>query len=143
MADQMFNGPKIRLLTQVDDFSRESLPIAVSQRFRGTDVAQLLEKLGSERGLPQSIRVDNVTQFTSSALDLWANANGVRLDFSRPGKPTENALIESLNGCFRQECLNQEWFLSLSDARRKVKARRMDYDEVRAHSSIGTLVPRE
>lgn len=93
--------------------------------------------------MPQSIRVDNGPEFTSKALDLWAYANEVELDFSRPGKPTDNALIESFNGRFRQECLNQEWFLSIEDAQAKVDAWCLDYNAHRPHSALGNLAPRE
>jgi len=143
MSDQLFDGRRIRVLTLVDNFSRESLTLEVAQRFRGDDVAEILSQAVRWRGTPQSIRVDNGPEFTSKALDLWAYANQVELDFSRPGKPTDNALIESFNGSFRQECLNQEWFMSLDDARQKAEAWRMDYNEVRPHSSLGNLAPRE
>lgn len=143
MSDQLFDGRRIRVLTLVDNFSRESLALEVAQRFRGEDVAKVLDEIVSQRGAPQSIRVDNGPEFTSKALDLWAYANQVELDFSRPGKPTDNALIESFNGSFRHECLNQEWFLSLEDARHKAGAWQVDYNEVRPHSSLGNLAPRE
>ena len=143
MSDQLFDGRRIRVLTLVDNYSRESLALEVAPRFRGEDVARVLEEVVSQRGAPRSIRVDNGPEFTSKALDLWAYANEVELDFSRPGKPTDNALIESFNGSFRHECLNQEWFLSLEDARHKAGAWQMDYNEVRPHSSLGNLAPRE
>jgi putative transposase len=143
MSDQLFDGRRIRVLTLVDNFSRESLALEVAQRFRGEDVAAVLERVCRQRGVPRSIRVDNGPEFTSKALDLWAYARQVELDFSRPGKPTDNALIESFNGRFRQECLNQEWFVSLEDAKAKAGAWRIDYNEFRPHSSLGNLAPRE
>jgi putative transposase len=120
MADELFDGRRIRVLTIVDHFSRESLALEVGQWFRGQDVARVLTRIGSERGLPMTIRVDNGSEFTSKALDQWAYANGVALDFSRPGKPTDNALIESFNGRLRAECLNENWSLSLEDAEEKI-----------------------
>ena len=93
--------------------------------------------------MPKMIRVDNGPEFISKDLDLWAYMNGVTLDFSRPGKPTDNAFVESFNGKFRAECLNTSWFLSLQDARSKCEAWRIDYNEVRPHSSIGHKAPIE
>ncbi len=101
MSDQLFQGQRFRVLTLVDNFSRESLALQAGQRFRGDDVVQVLEKVTAERGLPGAIRVDNGPEFISKPLDWWAYFNGVKLDFSRPGKPTDNALIESFNGKFR------------------------------------------
>ena len=95
------------------------------------------------RRLPKTIRVDNGTEFTSKALDQWAYANQVTFDFSRPGKPTDNAVIGSFNGRVRAECLNENWFQSLDDARTKVEAWRQDYNNLRPHSSLGNLAPRE
>lgn len=143
MSDELFNGRRLRLLTIVDDFTRESLAIEVNQRQTGHDVAGVLTRLGTERGLPRTIRVDNGPEFISKALDQWAYWNKVTLDFSRPGKPTDNALIESFNGRFRAECLNESWFLSLDDARQRIESWRMDYNERRPHSSLGDLAPTE
>lgn len=143
MADELFDGRRIRVLTIVDCFSRESLAIEVGQRFRGQDVARVLMRIGAERGLPKAIRVDNGTEFTSKALDQWAYANSAPLDFSRPGKPTDNALIESFNGRLRAECLNENWFLSLEDAEEKISSWRTDYNEHRPHSALGNLAPKE
>jgi len=123
-------------LTLVDNFTRESLAIRVGQRLTGDDVVQVLEGVTKAYGKPESIRVDNGPEFISKSLDLWAYWNGVKLDFSRPGKPTDNAFIESFNGKFRQECLNQNWFLSLNDAEERVDAWRRDYNEARPHSAL-------
>ena len=101
----------------------------------------MLERVGSEVGFPATIRVDQGSEFISRDLDLWAYHRGVVLDFSRPGKPTDNAFIESLNGKFRAECLNAHWFLSLDDARRKMEDWRRDYNEERPHSAIGNKPP--
>jgi len=143
MADQLFSGRRFRLLTLVDNFSRESLAIEAGQRLTGDDVVRVLERVSAERGCPRSIRVDNGPEFISKSLDLWAYWNGVTLDFSRPGKPTDNAFIESFNGTVREECLNQHWFLSLEDAQEKLEAWRRDYNEERPHSSLKNQTPLE
>ena len=103
---------------------------------------QTLEHACKLFGYPKSIRADNGPEFISRDLDLWAYQNDVILDFSRPGKPTDNAFIESFNGKFRAECLNAHWFMGLEDARSKLEAWRRDYNEVRPHSAIGYKVPK-
>jgi putative transposase len=143
MADELFNGRRFRLLTIVDDFTRESLAIEIGQRLTGDRVAEILDRIGCERGLPQRIRVDNGTEFTSKRLDQWAYLNHVQLAFSRRGKPADNGLIEAFNGRLRAECLNEHWFLSLDDAKRKVESWRRHYNEERPHSALGSLAPRE
>ena len=144
MADQLFDGCRFRLLTIVDNFSRESLAIRVGQRLTGDDVVAVLEKVHEQRGaVPRSIRVDNGPEFISKSLDWWAYFNEVKLDFSRPGKPTDNAFIESFNGRVRQECLNQNWFLSLDDAQQQLDEWREDYNYRRPHSSLDGRPPRE
>jgi putative transposase len=126
--DQLFDGRKIRILTVVDLFTRLSPAIDVRQNYRGADVVATLERVARELGYPKTIRLDNGPEFISKELDLWAFMRGVTLDFSRPGKPTDNAFIESLNGKFRAECLNASWFLSLDEARQKCEAWRRDYN---------------
>jgi putative transposase len=143
MADELFDGRRIRLLTIVDDFTRESITIEVDQRLTGARVATVLDEIGRVRKLPERIRVDNGTEFTSKRLDQWAYLNNVRLDFSRRGKPTDNGLIEAFNGRLRAECLNENWFLSLDDARRKIGDWRRHYNEDRPHSALGHLAPKE
>ena len=143
MADEVFDGRRFRLLTIVDDFTRESLAIEVGQRLTGGHVADVLDRIGAVRGLPTRIRVDNGTEFTSKRLDQWAYVTGVTLEFSRPGKPTDNGLIEAFNGRLRAECLNENWFLSLDDARTKVESWRRHYNADRPHSALGNLAPRE
>jgi len=106
-SDEIFNGQRIRLFTLVDNFTRESLAIEVDRSIGGQRVVEVLMKIARERCLPRTIRVDNRPEFTSKRLDQWAYLNGVELDFIRPGKPTDNAFIESFNGRFRQECLNE------------------------------------
>lgn len=136
-------GRKIRVLTIVDTFSKLSPAVDVRHSYRGADVVATLEHSIREVGLPKTIRVDNGPEFVSKELDLWAFMRGVTLDFSRPGKPTDNSFIESFNGKFRAECLNANWFLSLDEARQKCEAWRRDYNDVRPHSSIGNKTPTE
>lgn len=143
MADQLFDGTKLRLFTLVDNFTRESLAVEVAPRFAAETVCAVLDRVVAQRGKPDSIRVDNGPEFTSKALDLWAYANNVTLDFSRPGKPTDNAYIESFNSLVRKECLNQHWFLSLEDARDKTQEWRVEYNQVRPHGSLGNLTPEQ
>jgi putative transposase len=143
MSDELYNGQRIRLLTLVDNFTRESLSITVDHHIRGQDVADVLTGVGLEQGLAKKIQVDNGPEFTSKKLDQWAYLNGVELDFSRPGKPTDNAFIEAFNGRAREECLNQSWFLSLEDAREKIEAWRMEYNDSRPHGALGNLSPRK
>lgn len=143
VADQLFNGQKIRALTVVDNFSRESLAITVDYALKAADVVATMQHLQALRGTPKRIQVDNGSEFISLALDRWACEHGVTLDFSRPGKPTDNAFIESFNGSLRDECLNVHWFLSLNDAREKIERWRLDYNEFRPHSSLGNLTPSE
>ena len=141
--DQLVTGRKLRVLTIIDTFSRFSPAIEARFNFRGPDVVEILEEVGRQVGFPKAIRVDQGTEFVSRDLDLWAYQRGVTLDFSRPGKPTDNAFIESFNGKFRAECLNAHWFMSLDDARRKCEAWRRDYNEERPHSAIGNKAPIE
>jgi putative transposase len=117
MANQLVGEQRFRLLTLVDNHSCESLAIEVGQRLTGDDVVRVFEHVATERGKPKSIRVDNGPEFISRSLDLWAYFNGVKLDLSRPGKSTDNEVIKSFNGRLRDECLNQQWFLSLYEAR--------------------------
>jgi putative transposase len=139
--DQLATGRKIRILTVVDTFSRFSPAVDPRFSYRGEDVVRTLERICNTVGYPQAIRVDQGSEFISRDLDLWAYQKGVILDFSRPGKPTDNAFIESFNGKLRAECLNTHCFMSLDDAREKMEAWRRDYNEVRPHSAIGNKVP--
>jgi putative transposase len=136
VADALFDGRKLRALTVVDNYTRESLAIDVGQSLKGEDVVATLTRITSTRGLPATIKVDNGSEFISKAMDKWAYERGVELDFSRPGKPIDNAKIESFNGRLRQECLNMHWFLSLDDARSKIEAWRQYYNETRPHSAL-------
>jgi putative transposase len=143
MSDELYNGQRIRLLTLVDNFTRESLAIEVDNHLGGHRVVEVLQRLSKGRSLPRTIRVDNGPEFISKALDQWAYLNGVELDFSRPGKPTDNAFIEAFNGRLREECLNESWFLSLEDARDKVESWREEYNRRRPHGALGNLSPVE
>ena len=143
MSDELYDGRRIRILTLVDNFTRESLAIEVDQSLSGRRVVEVLMDVVLKQGLPRKIRVDNGPEFTSKILDQWAYLNGVELDFIRPGKPTDNALIESFNGHFRQECLNENWFLSLEDAREKIEEWRHHYNQERPHGSLDNLAPLE
>jgi putative transposase len=140
-ADSLFNGHRFRALTLVDNFSRECLAIEVGQHIRGEDVVNVVERMKMSHGTPCFIKVDNGPEFISKELDKWAYENKVTLDFSRPGKPIDNAYIESFNGSFRDECLNTNWFLSLEDAREKIEDWRREYNEWRPHSSLDNLTP--
>lgn len=139
--DQLATGRKLRVLTVVDTFTRYCQVLDPRFSYRGEDVVASLERACHAIGYPKTIRVDQGTEFVSRDLDLWAYQKDVELDFSRPGKPTDNAYIESFNGKFRAECLNAHWFLTLDDARAKMEEWRKDYNNVRPHSAIGNKPP--
>jgi len=142
VADALFNGRRFRALTVVDNYSRHCLAIRVGQSLRGDDVVAVMDRIKARHGTtPDRIQVDNGSEFISKALDRWAYDHDVTLDFSRPGKPTDNPYIESFNGSFRDECLNVHWFLSLDDARTKIETWRQDYNAYRPHQSLDGLSP--
>lgn len=143
MSDQLFDGTRIRVLAAVDTYSRAGTILRAGQSYPGSDVVISLEEAVKLHGCPRRIRLDNGPEFISRDLDLWAYANGFVLDFSRPGKPRDNAFIEAFNSRCRQECLNQHWFLSMEDAQAKLNAWREHYNHARPHSSIGNLTPIE
>jgi putative transposase len=143
VSDQLFDGRRLRVLTVVDNHTRESLALHVGQRIGGLDVVAVLERITKQHGFPQRIQVDNGPEFISKDLDRWAYWNHVELDFSRPGKPTDNALIEAFNSRFRQECLNEHWFMSLFDAREKIEVWRQECNHGRPHSALGYCTPEE
>lgn len=143
MTDSLFDGRRFRVLTLVDNFSRECLAIEVGQHIRGEDVVNVLNRVKADRGLPRTICVDNGPEFISKELDKWAYEHNITLDFSRPGKPMDNAYIESFNGSLRDECLNIHWFLSIEDARGKIETWRQDYNQWRPHTSLGNLTPQQ
>jgi putative transposase len=139
--DQLATGGKFRILTVIDTYSRYARVVDPRPAYRGSDVVVMLERVCGQSGYPRVIRVDQGSEFVSRDLDLWAYQNNVVLDFSRPGKPTDNAFIEAFNGRLRAECLNTHWFLSLADAREKLECWRRDYTEVRPHGAIGNKPP--
>jgi putative transposase len=141
--DQLADGRPFRVLTVVDNWSRESVLLEAGFRLTGESVVAALSWVSTRRKLPRSITVDHGTEFTSRALDQWAWESGVQLDFTRPGKPTDNGLCESFNGRLRDECLNVTEFESLAHARTRLEAWRVDYNEHRPHSALGHLTPSE
>jgi putative transposase len=143
VSDSLVTGRRFRALTIVDDYSRECPVIEVDTSLGGARVVQVLERLAEWRGLPEVITLDNGPEFTGKALDEWAYRKGVKLNYIRLGKPIENAYIESFNGRFRDECLNENWFLSLKHAREVIEGWRKDYNEARPHGSLNGLTPQE
>jgi len=143
MHDMLDTGRRIRLLTVIDQFSRECPIIRASHVMNGRLVARLLDEVSKKRNLPKSITVDNGSEFYSKVMDAWAYRNKVHLNFIRPGRPVENAFIESFNGRVRDECLNSNLFFSLEDANKKLEEWRIDYNTRRPHSSLKNLTPEE
>ncbi len=141
--DSLMSGRRFRALAVIDEWSRESLAIEVDVSLTGERVTRVLDRLGVERGLPTLIQSDNGPEFTGRVLDQWAYDNQVRLQFIEPGKPIQNAFIESFNSRLREECLNEHVFVSLDDARRKIEQWRIQYNRERPHSSLGYLTPEE
>lgn len=143
ISDRLEDGRQFRILAVIDLFSRECLLMRAGISLTGADVVESLEGLRQKRPLPQAITVDNGSEFISKKMDAWAYYYGVKLDFIRPGKPVDNAFVESFNGRFRDECLNVNIFHSLEDAREKLEAWLKDYNVVRPHTAIGNLSPEE
>lgn len=141
VSDKLFDDTPFRILTIVDCHTREALATSARTNFRAYQVIDELDRLARTRGKPRSIRVDNGPEFAGRLLDQWAYLNKVELDFSRPGKPTDNAYIEAFNSRLRQECLNASWFLSMTDARTRINNWKDDYNENRPHSALGNLTP--
>ena len=139
--DMFGNSRKFKNLNIVDEDTRECLAIETDTSIGGVRVVRVLEMLRDLRGLPNAIRLDNGPEFTSRAMDDWAHKNAVKLDFIAPGKPTQNAFIESFNGKFRNECLNENHFDTLEEARTVIEAWKDDYNSFRPHSSLGNLTP--
>lgn len=141
--DGLVDGRRIRALTIVDVCTREAPWIEVATSIPGDRVVRVLDRLAEVHGLPRRITCDNGPEFISIALATWAEARGVEIDFIDPGKPVQNCFAESFNGTFRDECLNEHWFTSLSDAQTKIEAWRTRYNEERPHSSLGGRTPQE
>jgi len=130
-----------RLLTIVDIFTRRCLALEVAAGFRAADVVKILTRLVRKHGAPRAIRCDQGTEFTAEALDQWAYNHQIELDFSRPGKPTDNAFSEAFNATVRKELLNTSWFDTLEEARRAARSWRREYNESRPHRSLGNQTP--
>ena len=143
VADQLADGRRFRALTVMDVHTRESLAIEPGQSWKGPDGVRVLQSIQKDRGGPKRLFCDNGSEFSSQVLDLWAYQNGVKIDFSRPGKPTDNGHIESFNGTFRDECLNTHGFTTLGDAREIIEAWRREYNESRPHRALGERTPYE
>src|SRR5262249_46206146 len=141
MSDALADGRRIRLLNVVDDWTRECLAIEVGRSLTGRHVIATLEQIAGERGYPLTIVADNGPEFCSRVVDDWAHRSGVKLQFIRPGKPVENAFIESFNGKCRDEFLNEHLFLSLEQVRIETEMWRLDYNRERPHSALGNLTP--
>ena len=139
MSEELFDGRRIRILTLVDHSTSESPAIEVDGSLGGQRVVEVLAGLALQGRKPKTIAMDNGPEFTSKRLDQWAYLNGVELDFSRPSKPTDNAMFEAFNARLREECLNESWFLSLEDAREKIEGWRRYYNGERPHGALGNL----
>lgn len=142
-SDQLSNGRRFRTFNVVDDCTREALAIHVARSIPGWLVVLVLTQLVKMHGKPVVIVCDNGPEFIGRALEIWAEENGVTIHFIQPGKPVQNCYVESFNGRFRDECLNEHWFTSIEDAREIIEAWRKDYNEVREHGSLGGLTPAE
>jgi putative transposase len=143
VMDALSNGRRLKVLTVVDDFTKESIDLVVAHSICGNHVVSALDRAAKFRGYPKAIRTDQGPEFTGKALDQWAYKNGITLKLIQPGKPTQNAYIESFNGKFRDECLNEHWFEDLSHARKTIALWRQDYNAVRPHQSLDYQTPLE
>jgi putative transposase len=143
VMDALSSGRRLKCLTVVDDFTKEAIEIFPEHSIPGLYVTRILDQAALLRGLPKTIRTDQGPEFTGRALDQWAYRNGVELRLIEAGKPVQNAYVESFNGKFRDECLNEHWFISLIDARHTIEIYRRDYNGYRPHSSLGGLTPEE
>ena len=141
VSDELNRGQRFRALTVVNVYTREALAIDVGVRLRGEHVVETLNRLVTQRGKPRYLFADNGAEFTGRLMDMWAYHQGTRIDFSRPGKPTDNAFIESFNGSLRDECLNVHWFESIDHARKVIERWRVDYNESRPHMALGNIPP--
>ena len=141
VSDQLSDGRRFRILNVVDDYTRECIGQYVDLSISGETVSRLLTMLVNERGQPSSIVCDNGSEFTSKAMFFWAKQSGIKLAFIQPGKPTQNAFVESFNGKFRASCLNQHWFRTLDEARDEIEMWREHYNHVRPHSALNYMPP--
>jgi putative transposase len=143
VSDQLTNGQRFRALTIVDVFSREALAVHVGKQLRAENVVEVCNALVTQRGAPKRVFTDNGSEFSGRMFDLWAYHHGVRINFSRPGKPTDNCFIESFNGSLRDECLNVHWFESMEEAKGEIEAWRVDYNVSRPHQALQEQTPAE
>jgi putative transposase len=143
VSDQLSDGRRFRALTILDVYTREGLAIEAGQSLKGEDVVRVLNRLKPERGVPRVLFCDNGAEFTGQTMDLWAYIHGVKIDFSRPGKPPDNAFVESFNGTLRAECLDAHWFQTLAEARHLIEAWRREYNESRPHRALANRTPEE
>lgn len=143
VSDQLANGRRFRVLNVVDEHTRECVLNVVDFSISGERITRELADLGRRRRLPQQLVMDNGPEFTSKAMFLWSQGSGVKLHFIQPGKPTQNAFVESYNGKFRDACLNEHWFVTIADARRTIESWRVHYNTVRPHSSLGNRTPEQ
>jgi putative transposase len=141
VSDELARGGRFRVFTVIDVFTRECLALHAKRSIRSKDVTAVLDGVITQRGVPAAITCDNGTEFTSKMFDEWAFLRKIQLDFIRPGKPVENAYIESFNGRLREECLSQHWFTDIDDAQAAMAAWIKDYNESRPHTSLGDLAP--
>lgn len=141
VSDQLSNGRRFRVLNVKDDYSKELVGQLVAYSISGQQVARFLNQLIMERSTPDQITCDNGTEFTSKAMYFWQQETGVKLAFIQPGKPTQNAFVESLNGKFRNECLNQHWFRDLEEAKKLIEEWRYHYNHERPHSALNFVPP--
>jgi putative transposase len=143
VSDVTSHGRRFKILVVIDVFSREVLALVVDTSIGGARVSRVLDELVALRGRPSILVSDNGPEFTSKAMDAWAYGQGVKLHFIRPGKPIENAFVESFNGKLRAECLNQHWFVDLEHARRVIERWRIEFNEARPHSALDGMTPKE
>lgn len=143
VTDALADGRRFRNLTVIDDTTRECPLIEVERSLPAERVIAALDRIAQGRGYPRAIVCDNGPEFRSEAMDQWADRHGVRLAFIEPGRPVQNAYIESFNGRFRDECLNEHWFLDLADAKDIIEAWRIDYNTLRPHGQLGGRTPKE
>jgi len=139
----LIDGRRFLVLTIVDVFTRESLAVEAGASLKGTHVVEVLNRIRAQRGAPRMLFCDNGSEFSSQIMDLWAYQNGVKIDFSRPGKPTDNAYIETFNGTLRAECLDTHWFGTMGEAKETIEAWRREYNESRLHRALGERTPNE
>ena len=143
VSDSLVNGRRLKCLTVTDDFSHECVDITVDYGIGGGYVTRSLDRAATFRGYPRRLRTDNGPEFTSRAFMGWCLEHGIEHLLIDPGRPMQNAYIESFNGKFRDECLNDHWFTTLPQARAAIAAWRIDYNEVRPHGSCGRMPPAE